>query len=93
MELPDRPARALPAAAGRAIVGIDFTSAPSRRKPITLASGRLVRSAEDDEVLALERIDGFDTWACFEGWLARGCWIAAMDFPFGLPRDFVAALG
>jgi hypothetical protein len=73
------------------VVGVDFTSAPSRRKPITLASGRLVRDGPDGR-LAIERIDGFDSWEPFEQWLACGSWIAAFDFPFGLPRDFVGAL-
>ena len=66
--------------------GVDFTSAPSSRKPITVARGHLVGA-----VLRLERIDTLPTLAAFEALLAEpGPWLAAFDFPFGLPREFIA---
>lgn len=70
------------------VVGVDFTSAPSPRKPITAARGRL----EGDRVL-IDRIDRLPHWEAFEALLAApGPWVGAFDFPFGLPRELVDAL-
>jgi Protein of unknown function (DUF429) len=72
-----------------ALLGIDFTSAPSRRKPITVARGQ-----RSGAVLRLERVDLLPTLADFEALLNEaGPWLGAFDFPFGLPRAFVDALG
>ena len=72
-----------------ALLGCDFSSAPSRRKPITLAVGR----ADRGRVL-LERIETFDT---LDAWAARlaepGPWVGGFDLPFGLPRELVETLG
>ena len=71
------------------IYGLDFTSAPGRRKPLivlccTLEEGSL--RVEDSEMLT-----GFGG---FEDFLQRrGPWVCGMDFPFGQPRSLVAALG
>lgn len=71
------------------IVGVDFTSAPRRAKPITVAHGHLAGS-----LLQLERIDSHADWASYEAWLASpGEWIGAFDFPFGLSRELVEHLG
>jgi hypothetical protein len=68
--------------------GVDFSCAPSARKPITVARGRLAGS-----VLRLERVDELGTLAAFESLLAEpGPWLGAFDFPFGLPREFVDSL-
>ncbi len=70
-----------------ALLGVDFTCAPSRKKPITVARGRLVGA-----VLRLERLDALPTLAGFEALLAEpGPWLGAFDFPFGLPREFVVS--
>lgn len=70
------------------LLGVDFTCAPSRRKPVTVARGRLAGA-----VLRLERLDTLPTLADFEALLAEpGPWFGAFDFPFGLPREFVEAL-
>lgn len=76
-------------AAGRALlIGVDFSCAPSRRKPITVARGVLA-----DGALRLLRVDALPTLAGFEALLAEpGPWLGAFDFPFGLPRAFVDAL-
>jgi hypothetical protein len=79
------------AATAPAIIGVDFTSAPSRRKPITIAVGRMREGAMP--VLQIERLDACEGWLAFEQWLSAGRWIAAFDFPFGLPKAFVDALG
>jgi hypothetical protein len=71
------------------IVGVDFTSAPRRAKPITVAHGRLTGAT-----LQIERIDAHAGWASYEAWLAApGTWIGAFDFPFGLSRELVEHLG
>jgi hypothetical protein len=68
-----------------ALIGVDFSSAPSRTKPITVAHGRLAAG-----VVRLERIDELPTLEAFEALLAGpGPWFGAFDFPFGLPRAFV----
>ncbi|WP_140633535.1 DUF429 domain-containing protein [Methylibium rhizosphaerae] len=71
------------------VAGIDFTSAPTRRKPITVAHGR-----SSGGVVRLDRIDTHADFAGFAQWLAGpGPWVGAFDFPFGLPRELVLALG
>ena len=71
------------------VYGVDFTSAPRRGKQITcstatLAAGKLI-------------IEGFERWPDFTGFerflVAPGPWIAGFDFPFGLPRRFIANIG
>lgn len=72
------------------LAGVDFTSAPTRRKPITVAFGQLAAAG----VLRLERVDTHTSFDSFSQWLAQpGPWVAAFDFPFGLPRELVLALG
>ncbi|MEI7446773.1 MAG: DUF429 domain-containing protein [Burkholderiales bacterium] len=68
--------------------GVDFTSAPRARKPITVASA----DAGDASRVALDRLDALDSFEGFDAWLrAPGPWLAAFDFPFAFARDFVAA--
>ena len=66
------------------IIGIDFTSAPSPRKPLTVAMCRLEgRRLHVDALCEVQSLD------CFANILATpGPWVAGMDFPFGLPRDY-----
>lgn len=69
------------------LLGVDFTSAPSRRKPITVAQGRLQRG-----LLRYEGLRELSDFAGFEALLREpGPWLGAFDFPFGLPRVFVEA--
>jgi len=71
------------------LAGVDFTSRPTRRKPITVALGALERG-----VLRLSRVESHESFEGFSGWLRTpGPWLAACDFPFGLPRELVEALG
>lgn len=71
------------------IVGVDFTSAPRRGKPITAAAGVLSRGR-----LRLEAVERLPDFAAFEALLARpGPWIGGFDFPFGLPAELVRDLG
>ena len=70
------------------LLGVDFTSAPSRRKPITVARGSLAGA-----VLRLDHLEELVDFADFEALLnAAGPWLGAFDFPFGLPRAFVEDL-
>jgi hypothetical protein len=71
------------------VLGVDFTSAPRRAKPIVVASG-LLRQA-DVRITGIERLETFEA---FEDLLRRpGPWIGGFDFPFGLPRELVRDLG
>jgi len=70
------------------IYGVDFTSAPRRAKPITIACGVGKRN-----LLRIEKIDRLETFAAFEAFLARpGPWVGGFDFPFGLAREAVIDL-
>ena len=72
------------------LYGVDFTSAPTSKKPITVAT---LDSLAGDR-LALVAIELLSDWASFEAFLARrGPWVGAFDFPFGLPRTLVETLG
>jgi hypothetical protein len=72
------------------LLGIDFTSAPRRVKPITVARGRFGGGAR----IALERIDELPDFAAFDALLREpGPWLGGFDFPFGLPRELVERLG
>ena len=71
------------------VVGIDFTSRPTKRKPITVAIGQLDRGA-----LRLTRLEEHTTFDSFSAWLqSPGAWTGAFDLPFGLPRELVQTLG
>lgn len=70
------------------VLGIDFTSAPRRAKPITCAVCRL-----DGPRLTLEGVDELADFAAFAARLSRpGPWVAGLDFPFGLPEPLLTAL-
>lgn len=70
------------------LIGCDFSSSPSRRKPIVMAAG----SSSQGRVL-LEGLERIESLQAFEGWLSQDrAWIAAFDLPFGLPRELVAHL-
>ena len=70
------------------VLGLDFTSAPSPRKPITCAIGKL-----DSTTLFIENTVTLPTFADFEAFLQQeGPWIAAFDFPFGQPRKLFTNL-
>jgi len=71
------------------VYGLDFTSSPGRRKPITCVAATLIGEALHVESLVV--FEGFDTFENFLG--SPGPWIAAMDFPFGQPRKLRTNLG
>ncbi|MGD9831516.1 MAG: DUF429 domain-containing protein [Piscinibacter sp.] len=71
------------------LAGIDFTSRPTKRKPITVALG-----SSDGASVRLVRLDRHASFDGFAAWLRTpGPWLGAFDFPFGLPRELVETLG
>ena len=71
------------------LVGCDFSSSPSRRKPIVLALGERA-----GDVVRLLRLESFLTLEAFGQWLSEPAdWVGGFDVPFGLPRELVEHLG
>jgi len=67
------------------IIGVDFTSTPSPRKPITVAIGEL----EGSELKILSQEEVTD-WVGFEALLVRpGPWFGGFDLPFSQSRKFI----
>ena len=71
-----------------AIHGIDFTSAPSKRKPIICVSAWL-----DGAVLQIDQLRRWTSFQPFEDFL-RGDdpFVAGLDFPFGQPSALIQQL-
>jgi hypothetical protein len=70
------------------IFGLDFTSSPGRRKPITCAV-----CEQQERLLRVQEIRSLTSFEDFEAFLhADGPWLAALDFPFGQPRKLLANL-
>ncbi len=70
------------------VYGVDFTSAPGKRKPLTVAQCRL--EGDTLEVTDLLRLRSFDQ---LERSLRTGTdWVAGFDFPFGQPRRLLRDL-
>ncbi len=71
------------------VLGVDFTSAPTRRKPITCLYCNFANG-----VLYAERLVPLATFEDFDATLqAQGPWIAGIDFPFGQARRFLESIG
>lgn len=71
------------------LVGCDFSSAPTRSKPIVLARGHL-----RGHVVVLDRLEYLPSLLAFEQWLSQPVsWTGGFDLPFGLPRELVTSLG
>jgi hypothetical protein len=74
---------------GPLLLGCDFSSTPTRRKPIVIALGH-ARAGR----VVLEQLERIDSLAGFAASLQRpGPWVGGFDFPFGLPRELVEHLG
>ncbi|MDG0861393.1 DUF429 domain-containing protein [Pelomonas aquatica] len=79
----------MPAMRDASFFGIDFTSAPSARKPIRVAAGQ-----RQGGVVRLAGLEALGSLDAFSAWLTRpGPWVAGFDLPFGLPRELVETLG
>ncbi len=73
---------------GHALLGCDFSSSPTPKKPIQCCWGEL-----QADRLTVTRLVGSDSLQAWRGELARpGPWVGAFDLPFGLPRELVLAL-
>jgi Protein of unknown function (DUF429) len=73
------------------VLGVDFTSSPSRKKPVVVAQGALDAHQATFTLQALHR---FETHPALLGFLRdMPAWVAGFDMPFSLPRDFLHALG
>lgn len=71
------------------VLGIDFTSRPTRRKPITCCVCRLSGTR-----LHADSLVEWDDFSGFEQTLSSpGPWIAGADFPFGFARRFIETIG
>lgn len=70
------------------LIGCDFSSSPSARKPIVLALGSSIGGRV--QLLKLEQLTSLDA---FSSWLAQPQrWLGVFDLPFGLPRELVETL-
>lgn len=70
------------------IYGVDFTCAPRRAKPITVAAGVLKGKA-----LRLDELIPVYSFEEFEAFLRRpGPWVGGFDFPFSLPAELARDL-
>lgn len=71
------------------LLGCDFSSSPTRAKPIVLALG-----GSKDGRVTLSKIEQLTSLDAFEAWLRQpGPWLGVFDLPFGLPRELVVQLG
>ncbi|GAC1565298.1 MAG: hypothetical protein NVS2B7_39510 [Herpetosiphon sp.] len=71
------------------VYGVDFTSAPCKRKPLTVAQA----SCKSGH-LTIDRVARLEAFAPWEALLASpGPWMMGCDFPFGQPRRLLENLG
>ena len=71
------------------LLGVDFSSSPSRRKPIVMARGERAGTR-----VHLRSLETFETLDVLGRWLAApGHWVGGFDLPLGLPRELVQQLG
>ncbi len=74
---------------GPVLVGCDFSSRPSRKKPIVIALGSLTAGR-----VQLSKLEQLESLEAFAQWLQQPlCWVGGFDLPFGLPRELVETLG
>jgi hypothetical protein len=70
------------------LIGIDFSSSPSKKKPIAVAKGEWV-----DDVIHVEELDSLTKLTAFSELLRNEIdYVAAIDMPFGLSRELVEGL-
>ena len=70
------------------VIGCDFSSSPSKKKPIVFALGHLQNGR-----VSLSKLEQIQTLDDFTAWLKQPVsWVGAFDLPFGLPRELVETL-
>lgn len=71
------------------VIGCDFSSSPSARKTIVMATGALQGAR-----VTLSKLERITTLDGFSDWLQRPrSWVGGFDLPFGLPRELIESLG
>ena len=71
------------------LLGCDFSSRPTSKKPIVLALGALTGGrVQLSKLERLESLEAFGAWLC-----QPQSWVGAFDLPFGLPRELVQTVG
>jgi hypothetical protein len=71
------------------IVGIDFTSRPSKSKPLTCLNCEFDNTVlKAGELIEWPSFNEFDAFLC-----STESWVAGIDFPFGQPRKFIENIG
>lgn len=70
------------------IFGVDFTSAPNRRKSIICVEGKITgHTLRIDRDIKIASLNEFEVFL-----KQKGPWVAGFDFPFGQPRQLVEHL-
>ena len=70
------------------LLGCDFSSSPTRRKPIVMATGQ-----QHSGRVQLHRLESLDSLDAFSEYLVQSPpWVGGFDLPFGLPRALVEHL-
>ncbi len=77
--------------ADRTVYGVDFTSVPSPRKPLTVAIGEVAKGRAEKR-LEIERLVTLTSFAEFETFLCERAGTVGIDAPFGQPRRLIQAL-
>ena len=72
------------------VIGVDFSSAPTRRKPITVAVGELTAADGAAPLYRLSEVRELESLPAFEAFLLEpGGWLGGFDLPFGQPRALI----
>jgi hypothetical protein len=76
------------------VYGVDFSSAPCRRKPIAVAVGQLRLETSGQATLQVDRLEWLESLSAFSEFLQRpGPWLGGFDLPFGQPRVLATHYG
>jgi hypothetical protein len=80
------------------IIGCDFSSSPSKHKPIAVAVSedflnQISAQSAQNMRCVLSKIERFDTLDAWEAFLHQDAqWVGGFDLPFGLPRELIETL-
>ncbi|MGA0864947.1 MAG: DUF429 domain-containing protein, partial [Burkholderiaceae bacterium] len=76
------------------VYGVDFSSAPCRKKPIAVAVGRLSLGLDGRAIVEIDGLEWLETLPAFSDFLNRpGPWLGGFDLPFGQPRSLLTHYG
>jgi Protein of unknown function (DUF429) len=80
------------------IIGCDFSSSPSKRKPVVVAVSQEFIEEKSFRrppvfICLLSKLERFESLNVWSTWLEQEMqWIGGFDLPFGLPRELVETL-